>query len=75
MAELRTGITFISLARTEMDSDHAKIKRHCQNALKAYESYLRFRTRVALSDSDIAELEKTASALRSALQQLGEKVA
>ena len=75
VAELRTGMTFINLARTDVTSDRTAAQRNRKNALKAYESYLKFRTRVALNDSETLELETLAAELRSSLQQLGEKIA
>ncbi len=74
IAELRTGMTFATLALTPASSDKSHIERHRCNARKAYDSFLKFRVRVALSDADLAELEEIAAQLRSALRQLGEKV-
>ncbi len=74
IAELRTGITFANLALTPASQDKSHIERHRSNARRAYDSFLKFRVRVALSDADLAELEEMAAQLRSALRQLGEKV-
>ncbi len=75
IAELRTGLTFANLALTPAEDNHAHIQRNRYNARKAYDSFLKFRVRVALSDADLAELEEMAARLRGALRQLGEKLA
>jgi hypothetical protein len=75
LAELRTGMTFAQLALSAEQFEGHRTERNRHNARKAYDSYLRFRARVALSDADQAELEEYASQLRSILRQLGEKLA
>ena len=74
LAELRTGMTFAQLALTAHEFETEKIQRERANARKAYETYLKFLPRVELSSDDRAELDELAAPLRTALQQLGEKI-
>ncbi|HYX52221.1 MAG TPA: hypothetical protein VE783_02140 [Candidatus Limnocylindrales bacterium] len=74
LTELRTGITFANVALTAPKYDPGKLSRNRKNARKAYDTFCKFRDRVALSTSDLAELEEIATQLRSALQQLGENI-
>ena len=74
LTELKTGLTFASLALSAPDYDRAKIERDTRNARKAYDSYLRFRDRVNLTDAERTELQNVADELKQALRSLGEKI-
>lgn len=75
LAELNTGITFATLGLSAPDSDNLKIERWTKNARHAYDTFLRFRARVTLTDAENTELRETSDKLKRALQQLGERIA
>ncbi len=75
LAELKTGMTFAKLALSAPDYDRVKIERDTRNARKAYDSFLRFRRRVNLTDAENTELQTAADQLKQALRNLGEKIA
>lgn len=74
LTELKTGLTFAKLALSAPDYDRARIERDTRNARKAYDSFLRFRGRVDLTDAENTQLQTVADQLKQALRSLGEKI-
>ena len=72
--ELQTGLTFAQVAQMTQPSDTDKIKINTANARKAYDSFLHFRDRVALSQEQVKEMEALLDSLKAALRGLGEAV-
>ena len=70
--ELKTGLTFSNIALQAKDA--TKISRNTMNARKAYDTLLRFLDRSALSDQDLADVEKSLAKLKANLLLLGEAV-
>ena len=70
--ELETGITFAKLALSARDE--GKIARNKANALKAYETALKFAERTSLDGDESALLDPLFEKLRSQLVELGQPV-
>ncbi len=70
VTELKIGLNFARLAL----NDRVNLDRHLRNARKAYDSFLRFRPRVDLTDAEGTELQDLADQLKQALRDLGERI-
>ena len=71
-AELQTGLTFATVALAAKHQD--KIDRNRVNARKAYDSFVRYASRVVLSDREQRELNQPLAELRRRLTKLGERL-
>ena len=72
--ELKTGLTFASIAVGEEPGSEKRITNQA-NARKAYETVLRLRNRLEIPTEAITrEIQNGLDQLRSALEELGEKV-
>ena len=71
-AQVQTGITFAKLALDAGDND--KKERNIANALAAFQSIMRFRPDVILSDTEQQKLNRGVEELRRKLKQLGQHV-
>jgi hypothetical protein len=71
LTELKTGGTFVELARQSVDN--GKIRRNRQNARKAYDSVLKFIDRVVLSDGERSRIDDSLRTLKNSLKKLGEQ--
>ena len=69
-AEVKTGLTFSSIAATS--SDEEKMRRNQANARKAYDSILHFIEKAQLTSDEITELKPKIAQLQRELQALGE---
>ena len=74
LTELRTGLTFARVALGADPFDTDKKARNRDNARTAYNTVLKFRPRVKLSDSANQALEAELHTLRAALRELGEPI-
>jgi len=72
--ELQTALTFVDLALSANPSETDKIAADTKNARIGYDSALRFRERVSLSESEEARFQAEIQKLRTALRNLGEAV-
>ena len=69
-AELDTGLTFASVASKARYED--KMTRNRASARKAYDATVIYMGRVAISDTEAAEIQEKLNQLKRELQQLGE---
>lgn len=74
LTEISSGLSFARIAREASPDDSGKTERNRRNARTAYETVLKFRNRVRLSDSASKKLETHLEELRSSLRQLGESL-
>jgi hypothetical protein len=72
--EVQTGLAFAKFALSGTGKSRERIERNRKNARRAYDSLLRFRQRVSLSDNEVARLEAGIQELKAALQALGDRV-
>ena len=73
LTEARTGLTFSTIALGAED-DVYKIDRNTANARAAYDTVLRFRSGLVLSESQQGNLDALVTQLRANLLKLGEGV-
>lgn len=72
--ELQTGLMFADLALSVKPYETDKIQADTANARNSYESFLKFRERVELSEAQRRALNAALEKLKSALRALGEPV-
>ena len=72
--EIETGLTFADIALGAKPHDVDKIRRNTANARTAYDTVLRFRSRVDVDEAGAKRLEAVLAQLRAALLELGESV-
>ena len=72
--EVKTGLTFANSALSGTGRTRERIERNRKNARRAYDSLLRFRRRVPLSDKEAVRLEAGIQELKAALQALGDSL-
>jgi len=72
--ELQTGLTFADIALSAKPDDTEKIRTVSANARKSYETFAKFRERVASSEEEVRQLNAGLSKLKDALRNLGEAV-
>ena len=72
--ELQTGLTFARVALSARPNDIDKIQRDTKNAREAYDSFLKFRERVSLSEDEKQEITEQAEKLKDALRKLGQSL-
>ena len=71
--EVEMGLTFATIA-IDCGDDFQRARRNAANAWKAYESVLRFRSRLQLGFQENAELKAKVESLRLKLQELSEQM-
>lgn len=69
LADIAAALTFLNVA--EVTQSESSRKRNCGNALRAYQTVLRLRLKVAPSEAEQSELTKRLEELKNRLEAFG----
>ncbi|HEY6971029.1 MAG TPA: hypothetical protein VJA94_17595 [Candidatus Angelobacter sp.] len=72
--ELKTGLTFANMAISAPADKTERIERDRKNARKAYDTLLKFQSRVLFSEAEEVKFAAGLEDLETALRKLGESI-